>query len=72
MVKKQVYYRFTCDDCGYLLVFPSLASARSQNWAISRNRENCYCPKCAVGHRNVGRAGSSVVSQESLFGYVLR
>lgn len=50
---------YICDDCHKEIgQFSSYTNARAANWAITRNRKNCYCPKCAPRHRNVGCYGS--------------
>ena len=49
---------YLCDDCKKeVQQFKSLMRARAAGWAISRDRKNCFCPKCAPRHRNVGCYG---------------
>lgn len=52
---------YICDDCKASAgKFKNYDAARSAGWAISYDRIECYCPKCAAKHRNVGRAVNGV------------
>ena len=54
---------FVCLDCNIKMEIdaPTKQSAidiaRAKKWAVSRGRNNCYCPDCAVSRRNVGKKG---------------
>lgn len=48
-------YVFVCEDCfADELFIGGIAQARRAGWAVGRNRQDCYCPKCAPARRNVG------------------
>ena len=58
-------YQFVCDGegCRYSELIDgsgfvrAVEAARSRGWAVSRNRDKCYCPLCAPKYRNKGRIG---------------
>lgn len=47
-----------CDDCFTMETFVSIEAMREAYWAVARDRLHCYCPACALHHRNVGRKGA--------------
>ena len=49
--------KYICDDCNEIKFFVSDSYARAEGWAIGRDRDRCYCPKCAPYRRNVGTSG---------------
>lgn len=50
---------YLCDDCKKeVKKFKNYQNAIAAGWAISRNRQKCYCPTCAPNHRNTGRGGA--------------
>ena len=49
---------YTCDDCGKTELFKSRKLALKSGWAVSRDYQRCYCPKCAPFRRNVGHTGA--------------
>lgn len=49
---------YLCDDCRKVIdTFKSYDQARAAGWAISYDRQKCYCPACAPFRRNVGHTG---------------
>lgn len=49
---------YTCDDCKKSVeLFKSRKVALKAGWAVSRDYQKCYCPKCAPFRRNVGHTG---------------
>ena len=53
------YVRLICDYCGRSEEKRGYAKdARKDGWAISKDYQKCYCPKCAPMFRNVGHAYS--------------
>ncbi len=56
MVEK--FYRFSCKDCPTVSEYPDKDAAQSRGWAIARGGKNCYCPRCALNHRNTGKCGA--------------
>lgn len=55
MIEK--FYRFKCADCPTVREYPNKEEAQSRGWAIARGGKICYCPACALKHRNVGKGG---------------
>ena len=50
---------YTCDECEKVHKrFKNYPAAILAGWAISRDRQKCYCPNCAPNHRNTGRGGA--------------
>lgn len=48
-------YVFLCEDCfSEEHIFDGIPGARKRGWAVARNRQDCYCPRCAPSRRNVG------------------
>lgn len=68
-IKYECGRNYICDDCNAMERFTSYKTAIAAGWAISRGRQQCYCPKCAPFRRNVGRSGARRNSvQENLNG----
>jgi hypothetical protein len=59
------FYEFVCDleNCDTVAHFVSCAKgraikqARAAGWAISTDRQRCYCPKCAPHKTYTGVKG---------------
>lgn len=56
MVEK--FYRFSCKDCPTIKEYPDKDEAQAHGWAIARGGKTCYCPRCALNHRNTGKGGA--------------
>ena len=54
------WFQAICDDCQRVVFFTNQEHLLSSDWAIARNRKNCYCFKCAPAHRHTGRNGPKV------------
>ncbi len=62
----QKLYKFTCADCGLEVIHQDRDAARKRGWAIARDGKTCYCPACALKHRNAGRKSAQAMSGEQL------
>lgn len=62
---------YVCADCRAMKEFKNTPAARSAGWAVARDGQTCYCPKCAPKRRHVGRtpraAGNQSAGQITLF-----
>lgn len=64
-------YRYSCEDCPTVREYKDKNAARAYGWAIKDGGKGCYCPACALRHRNVGRGGTKKANGEQLsFGEV--
>lgn len=63
--------QFVCDDCGNSLqvkssnVTRAIKLARQNGFAISKDKTYCWCDRCALAHKNLGRGGANGVEARS-------
>lgn len=62
MIKK--VYKFECEDCKLIKEHESKDAAQNIGWAIARGGIKCYCPACAIRHRNTGAGGAKNINIE--------
>lgn len=62
MIKR--LYEFACADCPTAVIYQSRDDARAKGWATARDGKTCYCPACALKHRNVGRRSLKITGEQ--------